>query len=148
MGKLNGRMVTVKKYQRTIPDCEISQLFDDEYETVRSVESFSLKQIMLILSLEAWDRQRYNDCNVSFRTLRRGIVDYNEGQGVSYLIYTCVHVSLINHLRYTESRSNIYFDPTFALRMLFYASNLLGRKWLQRLPPESHGIIKKYWMVI
>ena len=61
MGKLNGRMVTVKKYQRTIPDCEISQLFDDEYETVRSVESFSLKQIMLILSLEAWDRQRYND---------------------------------------------------------------------------------------
>ena len=55
MGKLNGRMVTVKKYQRTIPDCEISQLFDDEYETVRSVESFSLKQIMLILSLEAWD---------------------------------------------------------------------------------------------
>ena len=39
MGKLNGRMVTVKKYQRTIPDFEILQLFNDEHETVRFVEN-------------------------------------------------------------------------------------------------------------
>ena len=35
MGKLNGRIVTVKKYQQTIPDCEISQLLNNEYETIR-----------------------------------------------------------------------------------------------------------------
>jgi hypothetical protein len=38
-GKLNGRMVSVKKYQRTIPDCEISQLLNDEYETIRFVKT-------------------------------------------------------------------------------------------------------------
>lgn len=37
MGKLNGRMVTVKKYQRIIPDMEISQLLTDEYETIRYI---------------------------------------------------------------------------------------------------------------
>ena len=37
MGKLNGRIVTVKKYQQTIPDSEISQLLNNEYETIRFV---------------------------------------------------------------------------------------------------------------
>ena len=44
MGKLNGRLVTVKKYQRTIPDCEISQLMSDEYETIR----FALQTVLYL----------------------------------------------------------------------------------------------------
>ena len=48
MGKLNGRIVTVKKYQRTIPDCEISQLLNDEYETIRLVVQGILFSIIFI----------------------------------------------------------------------------------------------------
>ena len=52
MGKLNGRMVTVKKYQRTIPDFEILQLFNDEHETVRFVENlFFESRYVNLLSL-------------------------------------------------------------------------------------------------
>ena len=41
MGKLNGRIVTVKTYHERLPDKEILQLFYNELETIRLCKCYT-----------------------------------------------------------------------------------------------------------